>query len=71
MSGLDFLALVLQSSNSFNLTAFSTILQYLSSWFQNPLSNGAFEGRLFHGVVWSRLEVYFIFRLKSSNRFPV
>ena len=25
---------------------------------------------MFHGVVWSRLDVYF-FRLKSSNRFSV
>ena len=30
----------------------------------------AFMGRVFHGIVWSKLEMYF-FRLKSSNCFPV
>ena len=62
MSGLDFLALVLQSSNSFNLIAFfSWFLQFISSWLQGPSSIVAFRGHVCDGVVWSELEVYFIF----------
>ena len=60
MSGLDFLVLVLQISNSFHLNAFSFFLQFISSWFQVPSSIVAVKGRVFHGIVWSRLEVYII-----------
>ena len=37
---------------------------------QGPSSVVSFNRRVFQGVVWSRLEVYF-FHLKSSNRFSV
>ena len=70
MLELDFLALVLQSSNSFDLKAFFNFSSVYSSWLQGPSPIVAFKGRVFHGVVWSRLEVFF-FRLKSSNCFHV
>ena len=71
MSGLAFIVLVLQISNSFNLNVFFSIfLLFISSWLQGPPWIVAFRGRVFHWVVWSRLEVFF-FRLKSSIFFPV
>ena len=72
-SGLDFLSLVLQSSNSFDLNVFfSSFVQNISHCLQRPYSIVVFEGRVFHGVFWSRLKVFLIFfRLKPSNCFPV
>ena len=40
---------------------FSIFLQFISSWLQGPSSIAAFRCRVFHGVVWLRLEVYIIF----------
>ena len=69
MSGLDFLVLVLQSSNSFDLNAFfSTFLLFISSWLQGESSIVAFWAHVFHKVVWSILEVYF-FSSESFKRF--
>ena len=63
MSGLDFLAIVLQSSNSFNLKAFSIFLLFISSWLQGPSSIVALRGRVFQGVDWSGLQVFFSFEI--------
>ena len=49
---------------------FSSFVQFISYCLQGPYSIAVFRGRVFHGAVWSRLEVFF-FRLKSSNFFPV
>ena len=62
MSGHDFLVLVSESSYSFNLTPFLTFfLYFISPWLRGPSTIVAFRGRVCHGVVWSRLEVYFNF----------
>ena len=73
MSGLDFRFLVLkfqqfQSDCFFKFypvffflvtRALSIFLPFTSSWLQGPSSFVTFEGRLFHGLVWARLEMYF------------
>ena len=60
MSGLGFLALVLQRSNSFDLSAFfSSFVWFIHYCLQGPYSIVVFRGRVFHGFVWSRLEVFF------------
>ena len=71
MSRLDFLVLVFQSSNSFGLISFfSSFVEFNSSWLQGPSSFVVIRGRAFHGVIWSKLEMYF-FPLNSLNCFPV
>ena len=49
---------------------FSIFLQFISSWLRVPSWIDAFGDLVFHGVVWARLEMYFIFFL-SENFFPV
>ena len=50
---------------------FSIFLQFISSCLQSPSSIAAFRDRVFNGVVWSMLEVYFfpseIFELFSGK----
>ena len=70
MSGLDFLALVLQRSNSFDLKAFFSIFRrFISSWLPRPSSIVAFEGRVFNWVVWSRLRSVFFVLSEIVNWF--
>ena len=72
-SGLDFLAAVLQSFNSFDLNVFfSSFVYFISYCLQRPDSIVVLRGRAFYGVNWSRLKVFLIFfGLKSSNGFHV
>ena len=49
---------------------FSIFLQFFSSWLQGPSLIPVSRGRIIHGVVWVRLEMFF-FRLKTSNCFPL
>ena len=65
MSGLDFLALVVQSSNSCDLNSFFFkfclvhFLVFTKAIFNHSII--VFKGRVFHGVFWSRLIVFLIF----------
>ena len=62
MSGLDFLALVLQNFNSFDLNVFFQVLFSLFlTVFKGHVQLLFFRGRVFHGVFWSRLKVFRIF----------
>ena len=61
MTVIVFLILVLQISNSSDLKVFSFSLHFLSSRLQGPSSIVAFEGSLFRGVVWIKLEMYLYF----------
>ena len=62
MPGLDFLVLVLQRYNRFNLIAF--FFKFCLVCFlclQGPYSVVVFMGRVLHGVVCSRLKLYIVF----------
>ena len=70
MLRLDFLVLVLQSSNSFNLKVF---FQFFVCLFPGPYSKVAFRGRVFLWAFLKGREFCFcsFFRLKFSNCFHV
>ena len=74
MSVLDFLVLVLQRSNSFDLNAFlSNFVLFNSYSLRVPCSIDVFEVLVFHWVFWkveNKVSVLF-FCLKSSNCFPL
>ena len=68
-------------TSQFSSCKFPTVLIWMfffnfssifSSWLQGTSSILALRGNVFHGVVWSRLEVCFIFfSSESSNCFPL
>ena len=74
MSGLDFLALVLQSSNSFDMKAFVQVLfSFYILLFTRRYSIDGFGVLVSHWgfLIGLRLLSLFFFRLKSAACFPV
>ena len=73
ISGLDFLALVLQSSNSFDLKAFFQVLFSLILSVYKVHIQLLFLGAVCSTGLFGQAEslFYFFFRLKSSNGFHV
>ena len=49
---------------------FPIFLRFFSSWLQGPSSIVAFRGRVFHGVVWSRLKSVLYFVRNRQTFFP-